>query len=159
MDIGSADACFGGCLCGEIRYEAKGELDFPHLCSCQHCQKISGADAMSWVDFPVEDFHWIGPSGEPKWFDTYPGETKRGFCPECGTSIAAFDYEGTRMGVTIMSLDDPDHVVPIHQGSASNAPTWRPAIKSQIEPDTSSPIIPSPPTATSDRRTNTPPSL
>ncbi|MBB5915682.1 hypothetical protein BJY24_004594 [Nocardia transvalensis] len=29
----------GGCLCGNIRFSATGDPDFPHLCSCEHCQK------------------------------------------------------------------------------------------------------------------------
>lgn len=41
----------GGCLCGNIRYQTTGELSFPHLCSCPHCQRLSGSPIMSWVDF------------------------------------------------------------------------------------------------------------
>ncbi|MGY1982397.1 GFA family protein [Nocardia gipuzkoensis] len=37
----------GGCLCGNIRFSATGDPDFPHLCSCEHCQRLSGAPVMS----------------------------------------------------------------------------------------------------------------
>ncbi|WP_439956514.1 GFA family protein [Nocardia nova] len=33
----------GGCHCGTIRFSATGEPDFPHLCSCEHCQRLLGA--------------------------------------------------------------------------------------------------------------------
>ncbi|MGW5917871.1 GFA family protein [Nocardia fluminea] len=54
----------GGCLCGNIRFSATGDPDFPDLCSCEHCQRLSGAPVMSWVSFPEEDFAWTGPGGE-----------------------------------------------------------------------------------------------
>jgi hypothetical protein len=58
---------------------------------------------MAWVDFPVEGFEWVGPGGEPKWFKTFQ-TTKRGFCDECGSTVAAIDDGGTMMGVTMMAL-------------------------------------------------------
>jgi len=122
----------GGCLCGHIRYRAEGEMAFPHLCSCDHCQRLSGAAAMSWVDFAVDGFKWTGEGGEPTWHKTWP-TTSRGFCPECGSSVAGHDDDGERMGVTIMSLDDSSDVIPIHQSSADNAVSWQPPLESQLD--------------------------
>ena len=113
----------GGCLCGNIRYRATGESDFPHVCWCVHCQKLSGSPVKSWVDFPVDGFTWTGPGGEPKWYRTWP-TTKRGFCPECGSSFAAIDDDGTMMGVTIVSLDEPAGLIPTHQSFKENAVPW-----------------------------------
>jgi hypothetical protein len=113
----------GGCLCGNIRFSATGAPDFPHLCSCPHCQKLGGCPMMAWVDFPVEGFEWVGPGGEPKWFKTFQ-TTKRGFCDECGSTVAAIDDGGTMMGVTMMALDDHSGLVPIKQSFSSNAVPW-----------------------------------
>ncbi|MCM6774468.1 GFA family protein [Nocardia sp. CDC159] len=114
----------GGCLCGNIRFRAAGAPDFPHLCSCPHCQRLSGAPVMSWVDFPMDGFEWTGPGGEPTWFDTFPGETKRGFCPKCGSSVAAEDYGDAIVGVTMMSLDNHDGLEPERQSFRENAVPW-----------------------------------
>jgi len=125
----------GGCQCERIRYRATGNPDFPHLCSCPHCQKLGGGPVMAWVDFPAAGFEWTGPGGEPQWWATFP-TTKRGFCPACGTTLAAIDTEGdlTHMvGVTIMSLDNPGAFVPEHQSFRDNAVSWLPVIGSPAD--------------------------
>ncbi|MFG3524761.1 GFA family protein [Nocardia nova] len=113
----------GGCLCGNIRFSATGEPDFPHLCSCEHCQRLSGAPVMSWVSFPEKGFAWIGPGGEPTWFETFP-QICRGFCPKCGSSIASKGDEAGLIGVTITALDDHSGLIPVKQSLAHNAVPW-----------------------------------
>ncbi|MFF2555202.1 GFA family protein [Nocardia sp. NPDC058058] len=121
----------GGCLCGNIRYRAAGELSFPHLCSCPHCQRLSGAPVMSWVDFPRDGFEWTGPGGEPIWYNTFP-DSQRGFCGVCGSSVAAQDDSDAELvGVTMMSLDDHSALVPERQSFRPNAVSWLPIVGAQ----------------------------
>ncbi|MFQ6329180.1 GFA family protein [Nocardia sp. CWNU-33] len=121
----------GGCLCGNIRYQASGNLSFPHLCSCTHCQKLSGAPVMSWVDFPREGFEWTGPGGEPVWYNTFP-DSQRGFCGVCGSSVGAQDDGDAKLvGVTMMSLDDHTGLVPERQSFRPNAVPWLPIVGAQ----------------------------
>ena len=117
----------GGCLCGHIRYTTSGEPDFPHVCSCPHCQRLSGSPIMSWIDFPAAGFEWVGPGGEPTWFNTWP-TTQRGFCDQCGTSIAARDEGADIVGVTMTSLDDHSQFEPEKQSFADNAVAWLPVV-------------------------------
>ncbi|WP_327102036.1 GFA family protein [Nocardia vinacea] len=98
------------------------------MCSCPHCQQLGGCPAMAWVDFPIEGFEWVGPGGEPRWYTTWP-TTARGFCGNCGSTIAALDVGGTAIGVTMMSLDDHSDLVPVHQSSKETAVAWMPAIE------------------------------
>ena len=113
----------GGCLCGKIQYVVAGPSDFPHYCSCAHCQKWSGAPAVGWVDFPLAGFQWTGEGGEPAWYWTYP-DTKRGFCASCGGSICAVDEGAKTICLTLASLDDDDEIVPASHSFASSAPSW-----------------------------------
>jgi hypothetical protein len=83
---------------------------------------------VAWVDFSLDTFAWTGVGGEPTWFNTWP-TTKRGFCPHCGSLVAAFDDGGTAMGITMMALDDHSALTPVHQGSKDNAVPWLPVIE------------------------------
>ncbi|NUS73136.1 MAG: GFA family protein [Corynebacteriales bacterium] len=117
----------GGCLCGNIRYEAVGPIDFPHVCSCEHCQRRSGAPVTAWVDVPIDGFRWLGPGGEPTWYYTF-SDTKRGFCAICGSSVSAQDEGADTMGLAMMSLDEHRHIVPQSQSFRNDAVSWLPHV-------------------------------
>lgn len=120
----------GGCLCGRIRFEVAGAPDYPHTCSCPHCRKLGGGPMMSWVGFPAAGLRWTGEGGEPAWYDTFKDETARGFCPTCGSSVAARDYGDDTIGITISALDEQDdpRLVPVNQSFRDTAVTWLPQV-------------------------------
>lgn len=80
----------GGCLCGEIRFEATGPLAKPHTCSCRMCQHVTGALTAIWVELPSDRIRWVGPGGRPA---TYRSSefSSRTFCVKCGSSLGAID--------------------------------------------------------------------
>lgn len=80
----------GGCLCGHIRFEAKGPPLRPHTCSCRMCQRHTGAPFAGWVEFAREDVAWVGPGGIPASFQS-SAASARAFCPQCGSSLGALD--------------------------------------------------------------------
>ncbi|MEM7599757.1 MAG: GFA family protein [Pseudomonadota bacterium] len=80
----------GGCLCGDIRFEADGPPDFPHTCSCTMCQRHSGALTVAWVEFPRDKVRWTGPLGAPSLWRS-SDKSSRAFCPTCGSTIGAVD--------------------------------------------------------------------
>ena len=84
----------------------------------------------SWVSFPLAGLRWIGEGGEPTWYDTFEGETKRGFCPTCGSHVAAFDYGDTTIGINITALDDQadPRLVPVNQSFRGDAVSWLPQV-------------------------------
>ncbi len=116
----------GGCLCGNIRFTVTDEPDYPHVCSCPHCQKRAGGPLQSWVGYPLAGLTWTGEGGEPTWYDTFKGETKRGFCPICGSHIAAFDYGDTTIGINLSALDEQDdpRLTPVNQSFRDTAVPW-----------------------------------
>nr|WP_245902058.1 GFA family protein [Phreatobacter oligotrophus] len=80
----------GGCLCGNVRFEATGPADYPHTCSCRMCQRHSGALTACWVEFPRDAVKWTGPEGAPSTYRSSDGSS-RAFCSTCGSSLGAID--------------------------------------------------------------------
>ncbi|MFD5920688.1 GFA family protein [Kitasatospora sp. NPDC058201] len=118
----------GGCLCGRIRFTVTGPVDDPHVCNCRDCAKRSGAPFQWWVGFPTVGLEWTGEGGEPTWYDTYPGETSRGFCGTCGSHIAARDYgDDTMIGILATALDDygtDPELAPTNLNRVAEAADW-----------------------------------
>ena len=79
----------GGCQCGHIRYEARGDAVLTAVCLCSHCQKLTGTSFSILVGVPNESlsikgqlktFLDTGTSGKP---------VHRKFCPDCGSPIVS----------------------------------------------------------------------
>lgn len=80
----------GGCLCGSIRFEVTGEPGNPHTCSCDICQRHSGAPSLAWVEFERDVVTWTGEGGAPSTFRS-SDYSSRAFCPVCGSTLGAID--------------------------------------------------------------------
>ncbi len=80
----------GGCLCGAVRFEARGPALKPHTCSCRMCQRHTGAFTVCWVEFPKEAVTWTGPAGAPA-VHRSSDFSSRAFCSSCGSSLGAID--------------------------------------------------------------------
>ncbi|MGI5490914.1 GFA family protein [Microtetraspora malaysiensis] len=127
--VAAAQERSGGCLCGRIRFTVKGKAAYPHTCSCPHCQKLGGGPMMWWAGFAPKDVTWTGES-EPTWFETFEGEAKRGFCPHCGSRLAAIDSDVPDLGIVVTALDDTSglDLVPVNQSFRDNAVHWLPQV-------------------------------
>ncbi|WP_456156634.1 GFA family protein [Streptomyces nigra] len=113
----------GRCQCGDIAYAVAGDPHDPHLCSCEHCTRISGSPAVAWVGFRVEDLAWTGPAGEPTWFATWP-TLRRGFCPRCGTHLVSVADGSEMIMVTIFSLAESTGLDPVGHSFRDAAVPW-----------------------------------
>ncbi len=114
----------GGCLCGAIRFEAKGPAEKPHTCSCKMCQRHSGALTTAWVEFPKGAVRWTGKGGEPALFKS-SDITRRAFCPDCGSSLGAVDAAPT-IGL-LLGVFDKAHLkelAPVYHSYRSGRPKW-----------------------------------
>ncbi|WP_445423277.1 GFA family protein [Arhodomonas aquaeolei] len=74
----------GGCMCGAIRYEAKGEPRIVVNCHCSSCRRHTGAPVVTLVIFVEEQIKFT--KGERKLYESSPG-VRRAFCGDCGTSL------------------------------------------------------------------------
>ena len=95
----------GGCLCGKVRYEIRGQLLNADHCHCSMCRRQHGAAFATYADFDPDAFKWTAGESLVKAYETTTGAGWC-FCGECGCSLF-FDYPGEeRISIAAGTLDD-----------------------------------------------------
>jgi hypothetical protein len=108
----------GGCSCGAVRYEVRGEPVKVGLCHCADCRKETGSDYLHYADWLKDDFSVTGD------YRTYEG---RSFCPTCGTRLFHLGDDGAE--ICVGSLDDPPaDLVPTREGWIKRREEWLQAV-------------------------------
>lgn len=98
----------GSCLCGEVRYEIKGEPKKVLMCHCRNCRKASGTAFT--VNGLVDRGDFTVTQGEDRIaeFEAVPGVLRR-FCGNCGSPIysvrPAADFVVVRLGTLDSKLE------------------------------------------------------
>jgi len=102
----------GGCHCGALRYEVRGEAFEPVICHCTDCRRVSGAPALAWFSVRTPDFRYV--RGAPARYDSSV-RAVREFCGACGAQItfAEHDLAARQIDVATASLDDPEAAAPV----------------------------------------------
>ena len=102
----------GGCLCGEVRYEADVFLKSGFYCHCTMCQKSSGAPAE--IGIPIKAGTLDFTKGEPKFYVS-SDLGKRGFCERCGSRLVWKSNDPANdswTNLSVCSLDNPEEARP-----------------------------------------------
>ena len=104
----------GGCACGAIRYEARGEPVFQNHCQCLDCQKRSGTGHGSYVTFGRRaDVEISGQPSTWRMIADSGNEKIQAFCPTCGTPVyVTFVAMPEVTAINATSLDDPGQFNP-----------------------------------------------
>src|SRR5579871_3214512 len=106
-------ALTGGCQCGAVRYEIRGQPAAVYICHCLECRKQS-ASAFG-ISVRVQRAHFALLSGSPRVWSR-PTDSGRvldcWFCPECGSRVWHEQGGGKGELVTVKggSLDGPINV-------------------------------------------------
>ncbi len=93
----------GSCLCGNVKYEAKGELRPIALCHCTQCRKASGHYTAA-TAAPNDRLTITGNSLQ--WYHS-SDYAERGFCSICGSSLFFRPFEKNRTAIFAGSIDGP----------------------------------------------------
>lgn len=109
------DRVTGGCLCGDLRFEAVGQPKRVGLCHCLDCRKWHGALFHASAIFPESAVTITGAVG------SYDG---RFFCPRCGSSV--FGRSGDEIELSLGCMDRPDQFQPGYELWTIRREGWLP---------------------------------
>lgn len=94
----------GGCLCGAVRYAARGPLRDVVYCHCGQCRRQTGlyyaATAVDKADLTIADDSAL------RWFAA-SDYAVRGFCATCGSALFWKAHAASHIAILAGSLDDP----------------------------------------------------
>lgn len=103
----------GGCLCGAVRYEARGEPERFYHCHCRRCRKSSGTGHATNLMLGAATLVFTEGEALVRQFKVPDAERfTRQFCGVCGSSVAREAREIGKVIIPAGSLDDPLPIVP-----------------------------------------------
>ncbi len=94
----------GGCLCGGVRYTARGPMREVVACHCEQCRKSSGHFVAA-TRVPAEALT-LEKSESLRWFRS-SDEAERGFCEVCGGNLFWRRVGGDAVSIHAGTLDAP----------------------------------------------------
>ena len=115
----------GGCLCGALRYEARGEPMYAGHCYCQDCRKASGSGFVPYMGFARDALTITGASLAFASKAANGNDAVRNSCPRCGSLV----FGGPRDSASVFtvyagSLDDPAAFIPSAAIFTRERPAW-----------------------------------
>ncbi|MEI9993872.1 MAG: GFA family protein [Rhizomicrobium sp.] len=117
----------GGCLCGQLRYEASAPPQYAGYCFCKDCRKASGSGFIAFMGFPASVLRFTGDAVTHTMTQSDGRKSERNFCPQCGGLVyGGVRGESEQHTVYAGSLDDPSHFRPTMAIFASQRPHWVP---------------------------------
>ncbi|HTY49965.1 MAG TPA: GFA family protein [Steroidobacteraceae bacterium] len=117
----------GGCLCGAVRYEARGDPMYQGYCFCGDCRKASGSGFIPFLSFPAAAVRISGETRHSIARSLRGGDAVRNHCAACGGlvfgGIIGRDGEHT---IYAGSLDEPGLFHPTIALFLRDKPAWVP---------------------------------
>src|SRR5438105_15879170 len=119
------NAITGGCLCGAVRYEARGEPSYGGYCLCNDCRRASGSGYIGFIGFPADALTITGAVLVHSHRLSDGRVADRNHCAACG-SLVYGGVVGKANGHTIYagSLDDPSRFKPTMAIFAREKAPW-----------------------------------
>ncbi len=115
----------GQCLCGNVKYQARGTPQIVAHCHCVDCQRLTGAGHSTGAMFPTTHFELHGPVAEYQLQSENGNRVTRVFCPSCGSPILGKNtgMEGY-VTVSLGTMDNSDNFKPEVVVFARNRKSW-----------------------------------
>ena len=127
----------GGCLCGALRYEARGEPLYAGLCYCADCRKASGSGFIPFMGFAADALTFTGETRQSHVASFRGGAATRNHCAKCGGMVfGGVLGETDQHTIYAGSLDDPTRFVPRIALFTRDRPAWGEVRSELIEYET-----------------------
>jgi hypothetical protein len=95
----------GGCHCGRIRFEVRGDLKTVTECNCSICGR---AGFLHWRVEPAQ-VRMLTPEADMATYRWHTGLAKHHFCPVCGVApLRVPRSDQTKLTVNVRCLDGID---------------------------------------------------
>jgi hypothetical protein len=114
----------GGCACGAVRFETRGEPDRVGLCHCMTCRKAHAAAFNPFVVFRTDQ---VEISGETSSWESSPGYDRR-FCPRCGARVVGGALDEGEYEISLGSFDSPGEFSPQYESWVTRREPWLPQL-------------------------------
>ncbi|PYB71342.1 GFA family protein [Rhizobium wuzhouense] len=85
MQTGEPQALSGHCLCGGVRFTARGLVRASGHCHCESCRRATSSPITTFFTVPREGTELTGES--LRFYASSPG-VRRGFCATCGAPMS-----------------------------------------------------------------------
>ena len=99
----------GGCLCGQVRFQARNLGPALSFCHCRQCLKTHGNFA-AYARLSPDNLLFERQEGL-SWYAS-SAQAKRGFCRNCGASLFWAPTQGGHISVSAGCLDQPTGLTP-----------------------------------------------
>ncbi|MBV8684151.1 MAG: GFA family protein [Caulobacteraceae bacterium] len=115
----------GGCMCGALRYEVRGEPQYAGFCYCTDCRKASGSGAIPFIGVSAAQVRFSGESRHIRSTSFRGTEAVRNRCPACGSLVfGGIVGEDESHTLYAGSLDDPSVFQPSMAIFVRDKPSW-----------------------------------
>jgi hypothetical protein len=112
----------GRCLCGAVRFTARGEPRWVAHCHCDSCRRATSAPVVTYAGFMADQVEW--KAEKPALFHSSQG-VERGFCARCGSPIS---FTGEKwpdeVHLFVASFEEPNNFAPTSHVHVAEKLAW-----------------------------------
>ncbi len=114
----------GSCLCGDVKFEVKGEFESLYLCHCKRCQKDTGSVHASNFFSSTATLIWKSGQEKVKTYQLPLTRHVKSFCSNCGAALPSLQMSGQLLVVPAGCLDQEVSIKPTAHIFTSSSASW-----------------------------------
>jgi hypothetical protein len=118
------DTHCGSCLCGEVRFEIKGDFERFFLCHCEYCRKDTGSAHAANLFSSTASLKWLAGNDRVTKFNLPSTRHVRCFCAICGSALPCQQADSGLLVIPAGSLDSEVRIKPDAHIFVSSKAGW-----------------------------------